>query len=723
MSRNIRNTLKRFLLSLLVLICANIYSQKESTYWYFGDGAGLDFSSGSPVAITNSQMFASEGCAAISDCNGDLLFYSNGVDIWNRNHQAMQNGNGLLGDVSSAQGVVIVPKPNENNIYYIFTIDDKAGDNGLRYSKIDMSLNSGNGAVVLSEKNILLDDQTTERLAVVGHANGQDFWVIAHDWNSSHFQSYLINSSGVNTPIVSAIGASYGGHPDNAIGCIKVSPNGSRLAISKISPDEERFVQVFDFDNSTGLLSNSVFINGVFYGDGLSGTYGLEFSPDSDLLYVSDIKTEEGLSRVHQFNISLDSPLEIINSDVILYTGNGVLGSLQMALNGKIYISQLNSSNLHSIENPNVIGEESNFIYDSISLNGAQSYYGLPQFIFNDLSFQIDDVQETCSGESINFSITTSEIIDSILWDFGDGNTSNSENPSHTYTDAGSYVVNVTINYGVYCKSKSKIVTVTGIPNLDTLPNYEVCDDESGDGFETFDLTAYFEQIIDVESEQFAFTYHSSYNDAVNHINILDQFYTNSIPNEEFVYIRIESAINSSCFQIAPVLLVVNPLYQLEDGSQISIDFEITDWSSNNNSIMVIVNGEGDFEYSIDGYNYQDSPFFYGLEPNVYLVYVKDVDDCRISKKEVFLLHYPKVFTPNGDGVNDFWQIKYGYEELNITIFIYDRYGKLIKQIAPNSNGWDGTFNGIELPVSDYWFVVKRPNNHIEYTGHFTLKR
>lgn len=90
--------------------------------------------------------------------------------------------------------------------------------------------------------------------------------------------------------------------------------------------------------------------------------------------------------------------------------------------------------------------------------------------------------------------------------------------------------------------------------------------------------------------------------------------------------------------------------------------------------------------------------------------------------EELYLLMYPKFFTPNSDGYNDYWKIKFSENEPNLTVKIFDRYGKLLKQLGMNSKGWDGKYLGKDVPSSDYWFVVTRENGK-EYKGHFSLKR
>lgn len=152
-------------------------------------------------------------------------------------------------------------------------------------------------------------------------------------------------------------------------------------------------------------------------------------------------------------------------------------------------------------------------------------------------------------------------------------------------------------------------------------------------------------------------------------------------------------------------------------------NIETQDWTDNENIITVNTssNSYGNYEFSIDGINYQDSNIFSGLISGAYTVYVRDKNECGIAKDEIFLLMYPKFFTPNGDGYNDTWAIKYSHIEPNLKVDIFDRYGKLLKRLT-NKNSWDGKYNGYELPSTDYWFVVTRKNGK-EYRGHFNMKR
>lgn len=150
----------------------------------------------------------------------------------------------------------------------------------------------------------------------------------------------------------------------------------------------------------------------------------------------------------------------------------------------------------------------------------------------------------------------------------------------------------------------------------------------------------------------------------------------------------------------------------------------IIDDFSHNNSAQIIVSGNGDYEYSLDGINYQNSSIFTNLEEGEYTVFVNDKNGCGISSKNFLILDYPKFFTPNGDGYNDTWNIE-NLEKRGLQaskIFIFDRLGKLLKQMSPEGNGWNGTYNGVQLPSEDYWFILELTSGKT-IKGHFTLKR
>ena len=143
------------------------------------------------------------------------------------------------------------------------------------------------------------------------------------------------------------------------------------------------------------------------------------------------------------------------------------------------------------------------------------------------------------------------------------------------------------------------------------------------------------------------------------------------------------------------------------------------------NTVTINTTGPGDYEYSMDYLNgiWQDSNFFSNVPGGIHEIFVNDKNGCGVVSKEITVLSIPKFFTPNNDSYNDFWTVKGMISYPNAELRIFDRYGKLLKELRPSSLGWDGTFNEQELPASDYWYVFKMDATAPEKRGHFSLKR
>ena len=237
-----------------------VFSQNQ--IWHFGERAGIDFNTSPPTNITTGQMIAQEGCSSISDNRGNLLFYSNGVRVWNRNHTIMPNGNGLMGDLSATMSCLIVPKPGDTTQYYIFTLDELAGSAGMRYSIVDMTLNGGLGDV--SSKNVPFRTNMTEKMVALRRCDG-NVWIISHQWNSKNFYADLLTPSGFSPTVTSSVGTTHSGGAQgvvNAVGHMAISQQGDRLAIAM---RDGNIFEVFDFDEATGVVSNPITLNSSNY--------------------------------------------------------------------------------------------------------------------------------------------------------------------------------------------------------------------------------------------------------------------------------------------------------------------------------------------------------------------------------------------------------------------------------------------------------------------------
>ena len=286
----------------LPVLRAQAQGQKHTNIWYFGSRAGLDFNSGAPTVLTNSAMNASEGTSSIADSEGRLLFYSDGTTVWNKQHQVMSNGTGLLGHTNSAQSCLIVQNPGNAHIYYLFTTDANGGPNGLRYSTIDMTKAGGLGAV--TEKNTLLYTPTSEKLTATLHQNKHDIWVVSHEHGTNNFKSFLITDEGVAVSLKSmttkVLNTNFpvATEPTDAIGCMKLSPDGTRIAVTHRATNT---VRLFAFDAESGSLRGA--FPGWFDVATLNtgeAPYGVEFSPDNKKLYVSI----EGGTKIIQYDLT-----------------------------------------------------------------------------------------------------------------------------------------------------------------------------------------------------------------------------------------------------------------------------------------------------------------------------------------------------------------------------------------------------------------------------------
>lgn len=357
------------------------------------------------------------------------------------------------------------------------------------------------------------------------------------------------------------------------------------------------------------------------------------------------------------------------------------------------------------------------------------------------------------------------------------------------------------------------VVSATTIPQTYRYTIDDVCDDylsvtdPNGDGIGYFNLTEIEPILTNLFplGQSYTYTYYLNQTDAETERNaILDTSnFRNTIPNNQLIWVRIESNL-FECAGLGPYLeLIVNPLpdFELGDDFVICIDpvtgigsqvinaspatpgnysyawtptnpngniatYNITaqgtysvtvtnldtscittdsvsaTFSSEPESVSaelltpafstglatiqaIAVGGFGVYEYSLNAIDWQSSPIFSSLPNGSYTIYVRDIQGCGLlMTNTIQTITYPNYFTPNGDGYNDRWNINLP-EDYNGLISIFDRYGKLIKQISPSSMGWDGTFNGELLPSTDYWFKVVYLEDNIqkEFKSHFSLKR
>lgn len=361
---------------LLVALCwlflpAATNAQKQANHWYFGNGAGIDFSSGTARANHDGALFTSEGCSSISDENGQLLFYTDGITVWNREHQPMVGGQGLRGHASATQSALIARKPGSDTYYYIFTVGEKADERGLSYSVVDMAAGGRLGKVIRSNTPLLRS--TTEKLTVVPHSNGEDYWVLAHQWNSNGIFAYHVNSKGVQKPVLSREGPIHNdagsGNNGEAIGQMAASADGTRLAMVQ-TYKSSRNLQLLDFDAKTGKASKADVYTIPQY------AYGVAFSPDGTKLYVSFLQGKSGISQYDLKSTNL------VGSAVRIALARDMgYGSFAYGPDGRLYAAKVDD-HLDAISKPNAAGLACGYLPAVIKFNRRYSAYGLPNALW-----------------------------------------------------------------------------------------------------------------------------------------------------------------------------------------------------------------------------------------------------------------------------------------------------------------------------------------------------
>lgn len=348
---------------LLAFLCWSgiLFAQQEGNTWYFGYHAGVSFTGGTATALTNGALNQYEGVATISDRSGNLLFYTEGMNVWAANHALMPNGTGLSGTQSTTQ-TVIAPSAQADSLFYIFYANALGNNSTIWYSMVDLRLNNGLGDVTL--KNVVLDSGYTEKMCVVKHANGVDSWLVIHKHNSQEFYSYLINCNGLQpNPVVSSIGSMH----NSVGGYLKPCRDGSKLALCL---PNQALVEVLRFNPQTGEISNPITLAGIL------DPYGIEFSPDGRLLYVT---TDNLFSEILQFDLLAGSTVGIMASRYQVAVNNfGSYTALQMGPDGKMYAGKSLGGYLATISQPNIAGINCNFTDTGLYLQGKMCFHGLP---------------------------------------------------------------------------------------------------------------------------------------------------------------------------------------------------------------------------------------------------------------------------------------------------------------------------------------------------------
>lgn len=745
---------KKLLLFLFSLIMLSVYSQsKEANIWYFGNEAGLNFNTQFPSVITDSKMNQSEGCASIADTNGNLLFYTDGETIWDKTHNIMQNGNNLIGNNSTTQCLILHDNYTPN-IYYIFHAKSPSSHSPMYYSVVDISKNNSLGSVIT--KNIKFWNGSSEKFAAIRNPNNnKDYWLATVDYNGD-ILIFTINKLGVNRfPKKFSTGLRYVG-----IGQLKFCSDGTKLAFADW---QNKKVVIANFNKFTGVVSNRRYISGFIK------PYGIEFSPNSKLLYITDLVPNESVfyqSIIPNLDAHKNSCFKIHSVKILHH-----FGALQLAPDGKIYGVLSGYQYVNVISFPNNIGGSCGFVRDAIHLKGKRCSSGLPSFsqdylITKPTAF----VSHPCLGDTAVITIFQGSLeIDSIFWKNGSQESSfkftQNNKIRFPFSDPQNTEVDIRIKYTNKCEGTLKeTIKVREPPFLSLGNDTFFCE---GNTFR-----------INAQSNASTFNWHNGSGE--------NYFET----DKEGKYWVTASLIGCSSTDSIIISKVKKPSIYLGDDTTIcdkntytinvSNGFKKYLWSTApaDSTPTTVVNTDGRYWVTVtDTNNCQATDsieVFFKATPLVFLpdtslceqkiitlevsdiynqyiwstgsttyftdvkdtgaLWVRVINSCGEDKATIWVkgcrydppvIYIPNAFTPNGDGFNNRFEI---YTE-NIRKFdmkIFNRWGTLVFETKDAKDGWDGNYKGKAAQQDTYMYIISIMglNNKLNtYFGNFTLIR
>lgn len=417
---------------------------QKNNQWYFGEMAGIDFNDGATPITDDNLMTSPVAASSISDANGELLFYTNGVSVWNREHELMVNGNDIGGDSTSVQGAMIVPLPGDSTIFYVFTTDPVWGDYSydVKYAMVDIKKDTARGEVIFKDRPLFTN--STERMTATA-VGSTVIWLITHEYGNNVFRAYPITADGIGAPIISAAGSVHKFSEErNGTASMKVDPGGRRIAVA-LQDEIDNFVELFTFTDSTGMVDDFIQIDIMEPLPSLA--YSVEFSSSLQRLYVT---ANGNNSKLLQYDLdSINAPTAKVDIEATKFElGNSseAFGTIQTGSDGIIYMAVENSNTLGTINNPNGDDMNASFIETGFDLAGRTSRLGLPNFVqtvVNPPNSPGITYSNTCIGQPTVFTASTTSSIDVVFWTFGDGTSSDSTTVNHTYNEVGVYDVSL----------------------------------------------------------------------------------------------------------------------------------------------------------------------------------------------------------------------------------------------------------------------------------------
>ncbi len=657
----------KILSTLLFLPVISLLGQDlTNSVWNFGDNCRLDFSSGTAVAST-SAIFTNEGCASISDENGNLLFYTDGTYIFRSDDSIIPGSeNTLGGNLSASQSALIVPFPGNPGKYYIFTtaatlVGGVSGQySGTTYAILDVNANSGLGELVQPITELL--ESSAELLTGIRSCATDEYWIVAHRWPGSDFYAWRLDESGLSSPVISTIGPSLSetGAIDG-IGYIRASYDGTKLAWTR-TLSTPASISLYDFDFDSGVISNEYIKE--FPQNSL---YGLCFSPDNSKLYTAEA-SPFGPSVVLQFNALATSQDEFSQSEVGIASTTKNFGAIENAPDGKMYIAQQGENRLSIIESPNEQGLDCSFQLDAFTLaTGTTCRFGLQNIV----SSPLVSLNTTLFSQDTIFACSTPYLLDignsfggSIQWSTGD-----------------------TVS--------SILISESDLYSIDLI---SPCINRNDSVYVSFDYS--FSLSLPVDS--------ALCNSSGNQVNAIYNF-------DDLDFAWSTGATTPGIFiENSGTYSVIASNEFCENSDSIKLTFiSIPEFDLGNDSIYcnldtLILDPEINAKTYLWSDGSTDETLFvtesglYWLEVSDSICILSDSVNIAIYGKDS-KVEIPNVFTPNQDGINDFFEAGNAQLE-DYSMLIYNRWGTKVFSSSSPILYWDGQFENRDAPEGTYFW-------------------
>lgn len=651
-----------------ILSFGTAIAQGENNIWCFGQRTGLDFNGPSPVFFEHN-MDVYESSASVSDAAGNLLFYTAGYNVWDRNGNLMPNGTGLLGNYngSSAGGVAIVKSISNPDQYYLISTDAvELNLHKAYYSVVDMTLNGGLGDIVSSQKNILLATDVAEGIVIAPMNGCSGFWAIVHKKDNANYLAFKIDNAGISsTPVVST-------------GIIATSPdmygNQGHMRMNNANNKLIRGgyqMEIASFNNVTGVLSGFALIVPALQNN--TGITSIIFSPDDSKAYFTDIYS------IYQMNIAL-MPNAIAVQNSITELDSGMYAGMRLGPDNKIYVMRFWTKYLARINTPNALGPACDldptyltlppYAVGAITNIATFVELGSPVAVGQPDSFVVSAMDTNiCFQPSI--TLVGNPTYNSYSWSTG------SNQPAETFTQAGTYWLYSAEECVAYIDT---FYIHTADFTVDLGNDTSLCPGNTLTLDATLDSASYLWQD-----------------------NSTAPSYT--VPAAGIYYVTVTKdgcsitdsvTINS----IEPIMYIPQADTTICAGTQMEIFAIATPasqfvWSNGSTSNSTLINGAGTYTVTAT---------------NICGTFTDEVTiNTELCNCEAFV---PNAFSPNGDGKNETLQVILDCEGVSDYVFaVYNRYGQRIFESKQLKQGWDGTHDKHQVDMGTYFYYLKYKNN------------